>query len=75
MPLILLTGFPASGKSTRAYQLKEYFSTVVGKNVLLLSENDIVKNKHIFSGRRNRCCRPKLCAPLVNHVIIIINLL
>ncbi|EFX81646.1 hypothetical protein DAPPUDRAFT_196010 [Daphnia pulex] len=49
MPLILLTGFPSSGKTTRAQQLKEYFSTVVGKNVVLLSENDVVKNKQIYS--------------------------
>lgn len=50
MPLILLTGFPASGKSTRAQQLKEYFIKVSGKNVVLLSENDIVKNKLVYSG-------------------------
>jgi tRNA uridine 5-carbamoylmethylation protein Kti12 len=50
MPLILLTGYPSSGKTTRAQQLKEYFSTVVGKSVVLLSENDVVKNKHIYSG-------------------------
>lgn len=58
MPLILLTGFPASGKSTRAQQLREYFSTIVGKNVVLLSENEIVKNKHIYSGKRYRCYHP-----------------
>ena len=52
MPLILLTGYPSSGKTTRAQQLKEYFSTVVGKNVVVLSENDIVKNKHIYSGMK-----------------------
>ena len=50
MPLILLTGFPASGKSTRTQQLKEYFSRI-GKNAVVLSENDIVKNKQIYSGK------------------------
>ncbi len=55
MPLILLTGFPASGKSTRAQQLKEYFSSCAGKNVMVLSENDIVKNKQIYSGKKRMC--------------------
>ena len=58
MPLILLTGYPSSGKTTRAQQLKEYFSTVVGKNVVVLSENDIVKNKHIYSGMKYSCLWP-----------------
>nr|CAG4651170.1 EOG090X0A11 [Simocephalus serrulatus]SVE94379.1 EOG090X0A11 [Simocephalus serrulatus] len=49
MPLILLTGFPASGKSTRAQQLKNYFTNVLEKNVILLSENDVVKNKQVYS--------------------------
>jgi tRNA uridine 5-carbamoylmethylation protein Kti12 len=53
MPLILLTGFPSSGKTTRAQQLKEYFSTVVEKNVVLLCENDVVKNKQIYSGLKD----------------------
>ena len=50
MPLILLTGFPASGKSTRTQQLKDYFSSVLGKNVVVVSENDAVKTKQIYSG-------------------------
>lgn len=50
MPFILLTGFPASGKSTRAQQLKDYFTNVLEKNVILLSENEVVKNKQVYSG-------------------------
>ena len=44
MPLIIFTGFPASGKSTRAQQLRDYFSTT--KKVTILSENDIAKKKN-----------------------------
>ena len=44
MPLIIFTGLPASGKSTRAQQLRDYFSTT--KKVTILSENDIAKKKN-----------------------------
>nr|CAG4649526.1 EOG090X0A11 [Scapholeberis mucronata]SVE93758.1 EOG090X0A11 [Scapholeberis mucronata] len=49
MPLVILTGFPASGKSTRAEQLKEYLTKNLGKNVTLLSENSFVKSQHVYS--------------------------
>nr|CAG4636361.1 EOG090X0A11 [Eubosmina coregoni]SVE69940.1 EOG090X0A11 [Eubosmina coregoni] len=47
MPLIIFTGFPASGKSTRAQQLRDYFSSnMSSKKVTILSENDIAKKKN-----------------------------
>ena len=50
MPLIILTGFPASGKSTRALQLKAYFESQ-DKTVNLISENELAKNmKDVYSG-------------------------
>nr|CAG4644971.1 EOG090X0A11 [Leptodora kindtii] len=49
MPLIILTGFPASGKSTRALQLKAYFESQ-DKTVNLISENELAKNmKDVYS--------------------------
>lgn len=38
MPLIVITGFPASGKTHRTNELKEYFESR-GKNVKVVSEN------------------------------------
>lgn len=38
MPIIVISGLPASGKSTRAHQLQEYFMAR-GKKVHLISEN------------------------------------
>ena len=51
MPLIVLTGFPASGKSTRAQQLADYFMEYTENNVTILSENDIARCKNdVHSG-------------------------
>ncbi|XP_022911050.1 protein KTI12 homolog [Onthophagus taurus] len=61
MPLIIITGVPSSGKTTRTNQLKEYFENE-GKEVHIVSEykeilkanftkktfyNDSIKEKHI----------------------------
>jgi protein KTI12 len=47
MPLLILVGCPASGKSTRAAELKEFFETQKEKTVHIVSENDIIKNSGI----------------------------
>lgn len=47
MPLLILVGCPASGKSTRAAEIKEFFETQHEKNVHIISENDIIKNSGI----------------------------
>lgn len=46
MPLLILVGCPASGKSTRAAQIKDYFETRE-KTVHIISENDVIKNSGI----------------------------
>lgn len=43
MPVIIITGIPCSGKSTRASQLKEYFLHKSGKNVEIINEINVVK--------------------------------
>ncbi len=50
MPLVILTGFPSSGKSTRANQLKLHLTEKLAKTVVLLSENDIVRDKIDHAG-------------------------
>lgn len=42
MPLILITGIPSSGKSTRALEIKSYFEDVHGRTVHLVNEHDII---------------------------------
>lgn len=43
MPLILITGVPSSGKTTRAIELQQYFEGR-GKEVHIVSEhNEIIK--------------------------------
>ncbi|XP_076679992.1 protein KTI12 homolog isoform X2 [Andrena cerasifolii] len=42
MPLIIMTGIPCSGKTTRTYELKEYFENKAEKNVEVISEVDVL---------------------------------
>lgn len=52
MPLIVLSGYPCSGKSTRAGELKAYFDGIDGiTEVVIVSDNffDADKNK-VYSG-------------------------
>lgn len=42
MPLIIITGVPCSGKTTRTSELKEYFENKAGKNVEVISEVDVL---------------------------------
>lgn len=55
MPLIILTGVPCSGKTTRSLELKKYFEDRLkssGQNVEIISEYDaIIKagyDKNVF---------------------------
>lgn len=47
MPLCLIVGCPASLKSTRAAEIKEYFENEKQKTVHIISENAIIKNSGI----------------------------
>lgn len=55
MPLIVITGVPCSGKTTRSQELKEFFENQ-GRQVHIVSENEQIvkanfdKNK-FFSGK------------------------
>lgn len=50
MPLILLSGFPSSGKSKRAREIKEYLEAEKGKKVTIVSENEAIGE--VRQGRR-----------------------
>ena len=42
MPLVVITGLPASGKSTRAAQIKEYLEKEHNKTVHIVSDNEVI---------------------------------
>lgn len=44
MPLIIICGCPASGKTTRANELREFFEVQKKKVVHLVSENEITRS-------------------------------
>lgn len=51
MPLVIVCGYPSSGKTTVSNRLKTYLEEEKKKNVILISENDLVdKNKNEIFG-------------------------
>ncbi|XP_060602106.1 protein KTI12 homolog [Ruditapes philippinarum] len=46
MPLILMCGFPSSGKSKRANELDKYFSNDCQKKVTVISDHTIGVNRN-----------------------------
>lgn len=57
MPLIILTGYPASGKTTIALKLKDYFENN-GLEVHLISEEESIKKaafdkNNVYEGNEN----------------------
>lgn len=50
MPLVLMCGYPCSGKSTRSQEIKKLFEEEHKKNVYIVSDDDVIKscgtNKH-----------------------------
>ncbi|XP_034241961.1 protein KTI12 homolog [Thrips palmi] len=47
MPLVLITGIPSSGKSTRAAQIKEYLEKEHNKTVHIVSENEVITSSNL----------------------------
>ena len=65
MPLIIISGLPASGKSTRANELREFF-TERGKIVKIVSENAGIpkagfqKNEYFADSQKEKMVRADL---------------
>lgn len=81
MPLIILSGLPSSGKTTRATELKQYFEST-GKKVHIVSENFIVpkaghqKNDYFSDSQREKMGRADLKSEALRlltpaHVVIL----
>ena len=54
MPLVLVCGFPCSGKTRISKEIKEYMEKERERKVILISENDLVNEKRneIYSGEQ-----------------------
>lgn len=71
MPLVIVTGFPSSGKSRRARELKEYLEREKEKAVLIVSENDVVgkdKNRILNDSRLEKDLRGNLKADVLRQL-------
>eukprot|EP01095_Lingulamoeba_sp_RSL-Kostka_P007761 TRINITY_DN2514_c0_g1_i1.p1 TRINITY_DN2514_c0_g1~~TRINITY_DN2514_c0_g1_i1.p1 ORF type:complete len:391 (-),score=145.60 TRINITY_DN2514_c0_g1_i1:199-1371(-) len=79
MPLIVMVGPPASGKTTRAKELKEYFTKVKGKEVVIVNEESckIIKNVGYKDSKEEKNTRSTLRAgverTLNNSVVVIFD--
>ncbi|KAH8235492.1 hypothetical protein KR032_001410 [Drosophila birchii] len=73
MPIVVVTGLPASGKSTRSRQLRDYFAQR-GKKVHLISENQAVpkalfgKNQHAGDSQKEKVVRSDLKSEASRHL-------
>lgn len=73
MPLIVICGLPSSGKSVRANELREYFSSRV-KAVKVISENDAVpragyaKNEYFADSQKEKVVRADLKSDVIRHL-------
>lgn len=51
MPLVIMCGFPSSGKTTRCEELAKFFREEMQKDVEIVSDRDIGLSKNdIYSG-------------------------
>ena len=63
MPVILITGYPCSGKTTRANELKTFFESEHNLKINIISDhkgnvvrNDLYSGIHAFCAHYRSCC-------------------
>lgn len=53
MPLVLISGFPSSGKTKRAREIKDFLEGEKGKKVTIVSENEAIGEvRAMITGRQ-----------------------
>jgi len=53
MPLILITGYPSSGKTTRALELKNFFEIEFKLDVVVINEENLSIDKiEAYQGKK-----------------------
>ncbi|KAH8399774.1 hypothetical protein KR215_002182 [Drosophila sulfurigaster] len=73
MPIVVISGLPASGKSTRAHELQQYF-LAKGRKVHLISENEAVpkalyeKNAFFADSQKEKVVRSDLKSEASRHL-------
>lgn len=71
MPLIIICGLPASGKSFRAQQLRDYFVKEKQKTVTIVSENQAIpkagfkKNEYFSDSQKEKLVRSDLKSEVI----------
>lgn len=71
MPLIIICGYPSSGKSTVCGKLKDYMQNVMNKNVVVVNENHITdekKNEIYADSRQEKPVRSALRGDVERHI-------
>ncbi|KAK7063131.1 kti12, chromatin associated, partial [Halocaridina rubra] len=71
MPLIIITGFPSSGKTRRTLELRDHFEVEKKKTVLVVSENSLVdkdKNRILNDSRLEKDLRSSLKADVLRYL-------
>ncbi|XP_043786020.1 protein KTI12 homolog [Apis laboriosa] len=82
MPVILMTGIPCSGKTTRTCELKEYFINEAKKKVEIINEIDVVtktgfdRNKFFADSKNEKRVRSDIKSSIqrllnINDILII----
>lgn len=74
MPLIIICGTPVSGKTTRAYELKQFFETQHRKTVDIVSEDEIIvklgydKNSNYLDSQKEKRVRGYLKSEVIKLI-------
>lgn len=70
MPLLLICGPPASGKTTRANKLKEYFQNLIKKEVIIVNEEflQLTKQEAYKDGVSEKMTRGFLKSNVEKHI-------
>ena len=66
MPLIIMCGFPCSGKSERAKQLKSFFERD-GKTVFLISDSEVDKIESYANSQNEKAVRATMKADVEKY--------
>ena len=78
MPLVVITGYPSSGKSRTCQRLSDFLTKEKSKVVRIVSENDFVdadKNEIFSDSQREKIIRGNLKSEVRLYGLIIATLL
>lgn len=74
MPLVIICGTPVSGKTTRAYEIKNYFEEKHNKKVHIISEDECIiklgydKNSNYLDSQKEKRVRGYLKSEVIRLI-------